>query len=405
MEPEMRIGTPEEGYRHFCNVGPRTVEMALDHTYGNLGNVPDEGRGYMLRGVAAMSYRGDVYRIDPRLRLVTRDLFAHLAEAGVPCMRPEDVVWHQDFGAGLIGQHADRPLEVFFFNEAINRLRPDQVRLKATCNYENKCDFFTRWQHTNACVPRTCVVRNSGSSLGPVPTPEEVWEIIGSKPGRLKANRCASGNDNEEFKDLNGLARLMDSDEWRARDYVVQEDVGELDASANYFADETGVYFLFTTLQTNSGGKVHESNVHEYRYRVVCRRATDSMAYAAWLAGVRGFFGFDLRVLLDASRAWVIECNARPTAPAYAWLIAQKMSAREWLVSNLKEVRYRTINTLVPRHLRYSVGSGQGVIVHNPGSLEFEQAGSVSVLGPTTEICAGILQELKEHACDLRQAA
>lgn len=234
--------------------------------------------------------------------------------------------------------------------------------------------------------------------------PRSVWETLGRGRGRLKACLSASGDSNEGFADLEELRLLMHSLSWKGVKYIAQRDVGTKDVGMNYYATDDGVFFLFGSEQQNSDGSCHEANFLSRVHDDYCRPLTDTLAIQAQADGLRGFFNFDLRVIQEEERAWVIECNARITAPVYSWSLAMQHNAPWFCVMNFKRVPYESINDLLPQELQYETTRGKGIIVHNPGPLLQEGACSVTVLASQAREGRELLAALQDHVSESRVA-
>jgi hypothetical protein len=328
------------------------------------------------------------------MKVVTREFLAHLATCGIDALAESDILWSDQYGAA-VRRHPERHAEFFMFNSWAHQIRPDQARLKATWDYENKCILCTRWG--GGKMPPTVVVHR-GKNPQQRMNPHSVWQLLGGVPVRLKAGISAAGNDNILCRDLASMVKAFDCEPWKAADFVVQRQVGDTDASVNYRAEEFGVNFLFATRQLVVKGSVHKGNICDSGLEKVCRALTDEMAFKAWQEGVRGFFGFDLRVSSDKSRAWVIECNARFTAPVYGWLIASQLNVPYWAVVNLENLPAQSIEGALPQSLLYDPSEKVGVVCHNPGPLINEGACSVTVLAPSRRTLMSLLRDMRPLA-------
>lgn len=390
--------SPQAVFEAYQAAPPRTIEMDVVGVYPNLDNVPDKGRSYMLRGIAAFSRPGDVYRIDPSLRGAAEEQLQHLDDVGIPHVKSEDIIWSETFGTGLSGQYINWPCEVFFYDANVRRLRGGDERCTAVLTHESKCTFTELWQD-HGYLPPTVVVWRWNRSL----CPDTVWEEIGRASGRLKADRCASGNDQAGFASWDSLRRLMSAHPWNEMNYIVQRDVGDCDCSANYYADADGAHFLFATRQIIANGKDHKGNYPETRSEAVVRSLTDGLAAYAYRHGIRGFFGFDVRLDSETGQVWVIECNARITAPCYGWLLANKVGVPTWRVQSVAGLQHDTINENLPWPLRFD--GRQGIVIHNSGSIASSRSCQLTVLGDTQADCAHMLEDFERYACVRSEAA
>ena len=391
----MQIGDSVAAYDAFMAAPPRVLEGSVAGCYGNLDNVPGQGLNYILRLMAGSARRGDVFRVPPSMADITREFLAHLAACGVDAPAESDIFWSDEYGAA-VRSFPERHAEFFMFNHLAHQIRPDEARLKATWGHENKCALGTRWGNGGK-MPPTVVVHH-GKSPQQRLNPHSVWQLLGGLPVRLKIGISAAGTDNILCRDPASMVQAFDRKPWKSADFVVQRQVGDIDASVNYRAEESGVNFLFVTRQLVAGGSAHKGNIHDPSLEKVCRALADEMAFRAWQEGVRGFFGFDLRVLSDKSRAWVIECNARFTAPIYGWLIASQLKVPCWAVVNLENLPEPTIEGSIPRPLLYDSVEKVGVVCHNPGPLINEAACSVTVLAPSRETLMSLLRDLRPLA-------
>jgi len=395
------IGTAEEAFIAFQFGPPAGIDPDIGNWYKNRGSIPGGGEYHGLRFMA-VGRPGDKIRLSPELRDVTMKLLSHYAEVGIETIAPEDIISSRQYGKAFTGHYVSRRAVVFLFDQRANKLRPDARRLNATRSLESKTLFSLAWDR-GGVLPPTAVILNR-SSLCPQPTPEKVWEKIVRCKGLLKAAFCASGNDNVPFQSLDELAKLMGSRPWSKADYVVQQAVGKIDVSVNYYAYKGKVYFLFGTRQLMENGVHHKGNIEDSTFNNLCRGLTDQIAVKALNDGFQGFFGFDLRVDEEANEAWVIECNARITAPVYAWLLAMRHSSPFFRVDDVPTARGASINEVLPVGLRFSTKSGRGVIMHNPGILRFGACG-VTTLADNANVAGAIFEQFRQVASREAQQA
>ena len=373
--------------------GPMVFEPAITDCYdGKLGNVPDGGRSYVLRRLAG-TQPGDVYRVGHSYWSVACDLIEHFRRTDTSCARPEDLVVSDDFGAA-VRKYQNLPADFFMFDQQANMLRPDEQRLQETMRNESKVAFAKTWADSRGLMPDTVVCRR-GEELDP----GHAWHRVACQPGRVKADFTASGNGNEEFATYERLEHILQQQKWVDGGYVVQRDVGNFEASLTYYLDETGVYFLFSTRQ-DMAGPCHMGNWVAPDLAPLLRERTDQMALAAWRNGARGYWGYDLMVTSDEGQAWVIECNARITGPAYGWILALKHNAPMWRIKNLKDLKGSTISDVIPPELEFNPSRGSGVICTNPGPIKGERATTVTVLGRCAQEVDDLLQAVTDHAVE-----
>lgn len=400
MSNPFEIGTPEQAFKSYMFRPFAGFDGAMTEIYG-LENVPDQGRSYILRCIA-QTRPGDRARIDPKYRAATIELLEHYARTGTAVIRFEDIIFEPNFGAAFTD---NRPIDVFMFDGRAHGLVPNERRFWATVENEDKCRLALRWDGKSGYVPESVVVLDDPLAYGLTnyerPSPARVWHILGCRRGRLKAGICASGNDNCVFRSYGELESLMWSDEWRRRNYVAQLDVGDIDVSNVYYGDETGLHFVCGTRQENSGEfcEKHEGNYEDQSHVLLTRPLTDHMALEAWHNGLRGFFGYDLRVNAEYSRCWVVECNARITAPVYGWLLKMRHRMPWFCVMNLKGVAANSITGAISQEYEFGRRSDGGVFCHNPGPLRSEHACSVTVLADSYEQGLCILDGVRTHAC------
>lgn len=395
------IGTAEEAFKTFWNAPEAGIDPDIGVWYGNRASIPGKG-AYHAPRFMAVGRPGDKIRISPELRGVMAQLILHYQDVGIETIAQDGVIFNRQFGAAFTGPNASRRAIGFLFDDRMHKYDPNDVRLAVTRSLESKARFSQTWAEGGG-LPPTAIIMNR-SSLCTSPTPQHVWETIAGCSGRLKAAFCASGNDNVQFHSLASLAKLMGSKPWSKIDYVVQQDVGDTDVSVNYYAYNGKVYFLFGTRQLMAEGVHHIGNIKDGTYDDVCRGLTDQMAAKAAEDGFQGFFGFDCRVDSETKKAWVIECNARITAPVYAWLLAMRHRSPFFRVDDVRTVMGASINEVLPAGLRFSPPSGCGVIMHNPGILRVGACG-VTTLAESPGVARAIIEEFRQVAAGYAQQA
>lgn len=390
----MKVIDDAKSVRHaVLGRGPMVFEPAITERYnGKLGNVPDEGRSYVLRRLAG-TLPGDVYRVGCSYLSVAHELIEHFSRTGTSCVRPEDLVV-SDQVCAAVQRYPNLPADFFMFDQPADELRPDKRRLDETMRNESKVAFAETWADKRGLMPLT-VACPKGELL----RPSEAWARIGCGPGRVKADFTASGNSNVGFNTWQELEDILRQPKWANDGYVVQRDVGDFEASLTYYLDETGVYFLFSTRQ-DMAGSCHMGNRFAPDLAPLLRKKTDQMALAAWRNGARGFWGYDLMVTSDERQAWVIECNARITGPAYGWILALKHNAPMWRIMNLKDLRGTSISDVVSSELEFTPKKGFGVICTNPGPIKDGRATTVTVLGRSAAEVDDLLQAVTDHAVE-----
>lgn len=400
MSTTPEIGTPDEGFAAFMGRPLVSIETGISPLYENLGSVIGGGDDHFLRFLA-LARPGDKIRIPLSRMAITLEHLNHLKSVGIETVVPRDIIWSDTFGAGLIGEYSALPATYFMYDQRLFQYRPNQALLDSTLGLESKVSFALEW-HNRGVMPPTVVVR-SKSKLGQA-TAEEAWSAIGQCPGRLKAAFCASGNDNVCFGTLRALKRLRVSDKWTQADFVIQKNVGDKDVSMNYYIDDKGVYFLFGTLQMMKDGQCHRGNIQDSTYNEICRSLTDQIAMQAFERGFRGFVGFDLRVDSESFQAWVIECNARITAPVYGWFLAMKQGLSWFCIDTLVGVNPNLhIVDIIPEHLVSKPFVSAGAIALTPSLLRAGAFG-VAITAPNQEVGISILKRLHEHASRVSQA-
>ena len=390
----MKVIDDAKSVRHaVLRRGPMVFEPAITQCYdGKLGNVPDEGRSYVLRRLAG-TLPGDVYRVGRRYLSVAHESIEHFKRTGTSCARFEDLVVSDEFGAA-VRQYPNLPADFFMFDQRAHNQRPDQRRLDETMRNESKVRFAETWADCRGLMPLT-VACPQGEFL----YSSQAWARIGCRPGRVKADFTASGNGNVGFNTWQELEDILRQPKWANDGYVVQCDIGDFEASLTYYLGEKEIYFLFSTRQ-DIAGSCHMGNRFAPDLEPLLRGRTDQMALAAWRKGARGFWGYDLMVSSDERQAWVIECNARITGPAYGWILALKHNAPMWRIMNLKDLKGTSISDVIPLELEFTPDKGFGVICTNPGPIEGERATTVTVLGRSATEVDDLLRAVTDHAVE-----
>lgn len=391
----------DDPFEMFMSCEPRVIDPQISKLYdGALGNVPGAGLRYALRFLS-VARRGDVLRIHTSLQDIITSAIEHHERAGVETVLPEDIIWSDVFADQFNSKYQGRSALFFMFDQEAHEVRPDQERLKATLNLENKADFTERWLPSGMLPPSSVVRRTARAN------PLQIWSDIGCRPGIMKAAWTASGNLNVEFNSQEQLAKLVSSPEWQEVDYVVQQKVGSVDVSVNALIDMLGPQTLFATRQIMKD-KCHEGNLQDERLVDLCHEKIKGMIRSAWESGVRDFIGFDLRYDPDTGRMWVIECNARFTGPIYGWLLAKRLGMPWFGVKNLKGLSFQKLDNVVSPQFQFRAGRERGVIIHNPGPLSApkkeDRACGITIVAEDEVAGLDLLREIERHN-GIRQVA
>ncbi|MCB9816561.1 ATP-grasp domain-containing protein [Candidatus Nomurabacteria bacterium] len=385
------IGTADEAYVVF-DAGPaRGLETVFD-MYPGLSNVT--GLQYYPLRTHVLSRPVDYNRLSPLVRAIYHDLIAHFAATGTPVAGADHIVWSDEVGA-VFAQHPGLDLCPFQFTPKMRVIRDDPRWLEVVSLYEHKGRLADLWQGQGFTPPSVAVYGQSRKEAAL--DASAVWEYLGKRPGRLKLAYGASGDQQPKFRALSQLKKLLKDLAWQDVDFVIQRDVGQVEISVNYYIDGAGkLYCLFTTLQQIEDSK-HVGNIEDYTYEHAARAITDVMARDALDRGMKGFFGFDLMVDRRTGRVWVIECNARVTAPVYGWILARKHGVARFGVATVKGVQGNTIVDALHPSLWYSKTQGKGIIVFNPGPIPLGEYQGAA-LAPTQEGVIKLLADAKQTA-------
>lgn len=394
----MHVGSSEEAFAVFMTGPARGVEPAITDLYRDLSVIVGAER-YWLR-MLVLTRPGDTIRLREYLRGTWEDLMQHLCATGTAVAAAADVLWTDEYGAALVGQHVSRDVLTFLFDDRMHVVRSDPSWLKTVKLYEHKGALVDLWRNRGCLPPSVCVYGETRGEVAPLAA--EVWQKLGMKPGRIKVAFSAAGANQEQcrFKSQAELQKLLKDRNLQHVDYVIQQDVGQVDLSVNYYSNGNGeVYHLFCTEQHNDpvNRSAHAGNVQDDRHARTCRLITDQMAVHAAEKGMKGFFGFDLRYDPKQNRAWVIECNARVTAPVYGWVLAMKHNAARFGVTTIKGVTGRSIADVIHPSLWYTPQRGSGIIVHNPGPIE-QGVCQVTALAPTQAAVTQLLEAARVSA-------
>lgn len=382
-----------EAFQAYCSQSSLVVDPTISHWYKNLENVPGKGESYEVRFLS-LTRPSDIIFLKKENQSTIKDTINHYRELGIEVINNEGIVFDQG-GTWVKKKFLEKTknLLVFLYDDWIYCLCGKNAEgnlYEATRKLEDKVRFTELFQTDNV-LPRSVTVYEHELFIS-----DKVWEMIGEKPGRIKGALCASGNDNQVFFTKFEFSKLMIS--WQGRRCVIQEDVGKIDVSMNYYINNNRLYFLFGTKQivVNS---VHKGNFESAQFNDLCRGLTDNIALKIKSMGFKGFFGFDLRVDPDQNKAWVIECNARITAPIYGWILKMKTGASWFGVKNIEGINSSVvkINDLVPKHLRYNANQAEGVVVHNVGPLKSEHMCGITVLADNQKRGEEIIAELNEY--------
>ena len=317
---------------------------------GVLGNHLYSGRAL------AATEPGDVIQMHPDLRSQWASIREHYARVGL--RHTDTVVW--DTSPGVLGEHPDHAVSVFFFGSAEHAVRPNEGWFRVVETINSKNAFMDAAHRLGVPVPLTL-------PFAAVADITEAHIAAAPYPCYLKAAISVSGVGIYRCDDANELREATALFDPGTPVQIQQEVVAETFLNMQYEADLAGLRRLAATEQVLNGF-VHQGNRHPAR----CNPWDVVEPMAQWLyqEGMRGVFAFDVAVVDDGRRTdyLAIECNPRFNGASYPTAVAHKLGIEHWLARTF-QTRWRDLAAIDLSGIEYDPATGEGVVLVNWGPI------------------------------------
>jgi hypothetical protein len=300
---------------------------------------------------------GDVIQLHPELRSEWPSIRAHYARIGLD--HCNEVVW--DTSHGVLAEHREHAVSVFFFGDGEQRVRPDRRWFGVVEHINCKNRFMQAAEALGVPVP----VTRRFARVEDI-TPADVDQA--PYPCYLKAAVSVSGVGIYRCADKAALTAAMQRYPAGTPVQIQEEVATDVFLNLQYEVEGETLRRYAATEQVLDGC-VHQGN----RFPARCEPWDCVEPMARWLhaEGMRGVFAFDVAVLEHAgeTRHLAIECNPRFNGASYPTAVAKKLGLTRWLAQVFK-TRHRRLADLDLGGLELDPATGEGVVLINWGPIK-----------------------------------
>jgi hypothetical protein len=368
----------------YTSIFPEPDLKASDPDYYK--DLTENGERFGLRGLfLTRGSKKDVFLTSPELITETDWLQEHARTVGIDTGL---VVYSRDY-ARVIGGFHNHLLWPYSFGNEMHAIRPDERRLQATYELEDKNKFvFLAWERKFS-IPYT-VIYEDGKVFTP-PGNGNYTDPAG--PKFVKDRRSYNGKSVHEV--ANPLSpELQAAIDQVSNKYQVQDAVANADslASIHFYIEEGKANLLAVTKQlVSEADQSHEGNSFPINPDLAAsiQEAAQPVADKSAEMGIKGFIGLD--VIVDkAGKVHILEVNARKTGATVSLFIATILGAPSYenhkMPTTLKSVR-KLQKDLGGFAYKASEGekSGSGAIINNPALAKTHGIFEVTIIGDEDE--------------------